>query len=344
MAWRRVALRIVRTKEGSGGSEARMIPDNSRRVRDGYKGKTMRSGLWRGTPLALTLTSALGLAVLAPARADGLLDCKAIPRTVAAYDFTTGQQYMAPPVPYGHYAKDPLGSLASRFGCMGCGLGLHGSNGNGLFNHDGNGLFGHDGNGPCGHSGNGLFGSHGNGPNCDPCGRDGLGHGLFHKGSGRPCPGGIVCGFPCGHGKTCASAQAATPQTPQASAQSACGLGGCKLKGKHGHGGLLSRMACGRCGGAGCDACGASNGGHGWGHGGTGCGLCGGRGCGNCLSGMMGGLKGRLGGLLHPQPKVKWFLGAGGPVPLTPGYVPYIVTTRSPRDYFAFPPMNPNAP
>ncbi len=40
---------------------------------------------------------------------------------------------------------------------------------------------------------------------------------------------------------------------------------------------------------------------------------------------------------LH-KPKVKWFVGPGGPVPLTPGYVPYIVTTRSPRDFFAFPP------
>ena len=30
--------------------------------------------------------------------------------------------------------------------------------------------------------------------------------------------------------------------------------------------------------------------------------------------------------------KVDYFVGAGGPVPLTPGYVPYIVTTRSPRD------------
>jgi hypothetical protein len=37
---------------------------------------------------------------------------------------------------------------------------------------------------------------------------------------------------------------------------------------------------------------------------------------------------------------VKYFMGAGGPVPLTPGYVPYVVATRSPRDFFAFPPMS----
>jgi hypothetical protein len=47
-------------------------------------------------------------------------------------------------------------------------------------------------------------------------------------------------------------------------------------------------------------------------------------------------------GLLH-KPKISWFNGAGGPVPITPGYVPYIVTTRSPRDFFSFPPMNPDA-
>ena len=44
-------------------------------------------------------------------------------------------------------------------------------------------------------------------------------------------------------------------------------------------------------------------------------------------------------GLHHP--KMKWFVGPGGPVPLTPGYVPYIVSTRSPRDFFAFPPDEP---
>jgi hypothetical protein len=41
---------------------------------------------------------------------------------------------------------------------------------------------------------------------------------------------------------------------------------------------------------------------------------------------------------------VQYFVGPGGPVPITPGYVPYIVTTRSPRDFFSFAPMNPNDP
>jgi hypothetical protein len=30
-------------------------------------------------------------------------------------------------------------------------------------------------------------------------------------------------------------------------------------------------------------------------------------------------------------------------VPLTPGYVPYINVTRSPRDFFAFPPYSTRA-
>ena len=81
--------------------------------------------------------------------------------------------------------------------------------------------------------------------------------------------------------------------------------------------------------------------GHGHGHGkGTGCGLCGGKGCANCLAGLKAGLHGKLASIagVFNQPKISWFNGAGGPVPITPGYVPYIVTTRSPRDFFSFPP------
>ncbi len=271
----------------------------------------MRFGFWRGTPLALALTTAIGLAAAITARADDL-GLHTIPRSVAAYDYTTGQQYRALPIPYGHYAKDPLGSLSGKFGCIGCGLG------------GGNGLF---------HNGNGM----GNGSGCDTC-DDGSGHKWFGKNYGLNCPGGKGCSLFGKHarlcGPTCASAQAPTPQAAHPSAQSACGAPGCKIMGKHGHGGLFNGL-CGKCGGMGCNDCGGMPG--------TGCGLCGGRGCGACLSNMMGGLKGKLAGLLHHN-KVKYFLGAGGPVPLTPGYVPYIVTTRSPREFFAFPPMNPNVP
>ena len=110
-----------------------------------------------------------------------------------------------------------------------------------------------------------------------------------------------------------------------------CGGAGC---GKCGLGGLLhhgSGDLCGSCGGAGCGKCGLFNKG-------AGCGACGGRGCNLCSN-----LKSKLGGLLHHKgDKIKYFVGPGGPVPLTPGYVPYTVTTRSPRDFLAFPPYTPS--
>jgi hypothetical protein len=58
---------------------------------------------------------------------------------------------------------------------------------------------------------------------------------------------------------------------------------------------------------------------------------------------LLGHLAGSAMGILGHN-KFDWFVGPGGPVPLTPGYVPYIVSTRSPRDFFSFPPMNPNDP
>ncbi len=151
------------------------------------------------------------------------------------------------------------------------------------------------------------------------------------------------------------------------SGQSICGKPGCTVGTKHSHLSLmLNKVRCGSCGGMGCGACagtgvtglcgdpGCSLGtGHGHGNGpgtgqgtGTGCLLCGGKGCLQCLSGLASGVHGKLAsvaGMFH-RPKISWFNGAGGPVPLTPGYVPYIVTTRSPRDFFSFPPMNPNDP
>ena len=89
---------------------------------------------------------------------------------------------------------------------------------------------------------------------------------------------------------------------------------------------------CGFCGGKGCGKCGLGLF--------KGCGACGGKGCGLCS-----GLKGKLSGILHHKSnKIKYFVGPGGPVPLTPGYVPYVVTTRSPRDFLAFPPYTPSEP
>jgi hypothetical protein len=110
----------------------------------------------------------------------------------------------------------------------------------------------------------------------------------------------------------------------------------CSFCGGLGNGG--SGNACGACGG--CGLCSDKVG-----HGHAGCEFCGGKGCSHCLNvhGLLSQLAGRALGVFYHD-KVDWFVGPGGPVPLTPGYVPYVVATRSPRDYFAFPPMNPNDP
>ena len=348
----------------------------------------MRFGKWRGVPLALTLATMLGWGLATSVRADGWnLQCT-IPREVPAYDFSTGGEFYAPPVPYGHYAKDPAGEAAKAVG------GVHGclkdlwDKSVGLFHTSGDGC----GHGLCGGCGLGHHcGGSGDGENgCGFC----AGRGLFHHGDGGLGAGcgtgsaiaglGGVCtsGLELGHKKHFAPCHASTvAATSQAqpvgqtfvspSGQSLCGFPGCTRGGSHSHLGNLScrlcgGSGCGGCGGAGigdpCSGCGGlghgrsgslcgSCGGcglfkHGFGHGGKGCGLCGGKGCASCLAkahGALDHLKGSVLGVLHPN-KVDYFVGAGGPVPLTPGYVPYIVTTRSPREFFAFPPMNPNDP
>jgi hypothetical protein len=343
----------------------------------------MHFGTRRGTPLALALATTFGFWV-GSARADGLLFHHTIPREVDAYDFKTGGPFMAPPVPYGHYAKDYVEEAHKAAGCVTCRLhalmGLVGA-GHSLFHH-GDGA---DGSGPghgkgLGHGGTGGDGCGGSGLNC------GLGHGLFghHEGStlasghlGHLHGGSSLGAEGAGFASTLPGAGGPGTFAPGAvapSSQAFCGQAGCgvatkhshlgHLLGNHGHGadGYCNDPGCGLCAGRGLGhgaGLGLGHGaGHGLGHGGgTGCGLCGGIGCASCLSGLHGhissavhghlaGLHGHLAslaGALH-HPKVSWFLGAGGPVPLTPGYVPYIVTTRSPRDFFAFPPMNPNDP
>lgn len=305
----------------------------------------MRFGKWRGMPvtLALATTLGLGLGMTSLARADGLLLQHTIPREVDAYDFTTGGPYMMPPVPYGHYAKDYVADAHKAAGCITCRLhSLFGGPGagHGLLHKGGHG----DGacaDGSCGSghgAGHGSFGH--NGSTCsDGCGSSGgIGSGHFghlHGGTGAGS---------AGYATTWAGPSAQGVVQP--SGQSICGQPGCKVASKHSHlGNMLNKLHCGSCGGSGCGACGGTglcgDGGCGKGHGGgTGCGLCGGKGCSSCLAGLKAGVHGKLAslaGALH-RPKVSYFLGAGGPVPITPGYVPYIVTTRSPRDFFSFPP------
>ena len=289
-------------------------------------------GTSRALPLALSfaaLTVGLGLSREAQAQ----WDLHTIPRLVPAYNYKTGGEFMAPPVPYGHYAKDYVGDAQK---CIACLMGRFCSL----------------------HSGHG----HGHGDGGDPDGAAaGNGGGYFHNGGsdcGVPgCFGGINCGL-LGHHKHGGSADyvagapgyATTVGGPSAQAwpvpsgQAACGLAGCNVNSKHSHKGSHSY-----CGDPGCGIGYAHSHGQGSGDPQGGCPYCGGKGCSHCF-GKHGGLCSKLHDKLASLtaglcgPKVKWFVGAGGPVPLTPGYVPYIVTTRSPREFFAFSPMNPNDP
>ncbi len=355
----------------------------------------MRFGKQRDAVFVLCAAVGLGMGLSASARADGFHLHPTLPREVPAVDLNTGGEYFAPPVPYGHYAKDPVGHLAKGVGHVKgslLGLGSHlGGKLHGLGHGGACGLCGklHGLGKGCGNGGGGCLGSqcglgHGNGAGCGFC----SGLGLFHKhgsGMGAGDCGAITATGPvlAGHHKksfapyhpagVAASGQTlAAGQTIVPTAQVDCGAAGCGLGGLHSHlGGLKNKLRCKLCGGNGCGPCGGSGfgdpcsgcGGAGRGHGGLcgscgGCGLlsrlghggacpnCGGAGCSQCLKGLGSKLHGLLRaplGMLH-QPKVEYFVGAGGPVPLTPGYVPYIVTTRSPRDFFAFPPMNPDAP
>ena len=299
----------------------------------------MRFGKRRGISLAIAVALGLGLGLAGSAQADGQLFQHTIPRTVPAYDFTTGRQYQAPPIPYGHYAKDYIDDAGKALGCVSCQL--HsllggGGAGHGLFHHG-------EGDGDCGSGGCGH--NHGHGHGAGSCGGSGLACGSGIVG----CDGGSGC-KPSGHhggatGYACTQTQPSGQAVIQPSSQSICGQLGCKIGSHHSHLGQIgSNGHCGLCGGADPN-CGM---GHGLGHG-NGCPMCGGKGCGHCLGGSGAGLGSQLHGKLASlaaavgigRPKQSWFLGPGGPVPLTPGYVPYIVTTRSPREFFAFAPMNP---
>jgi hypothetical protein len=338
---------VVCAQDSPDAATARSIPDtpggNQRTIN--HKGVTMRFGNWRGVALALAV--ATGCA--ASARAD--FPC-VIPRLVPAVDLNTGGPYYMPAVPYGHYAgKDLAGAFSKHLGCGHCG---------GLFHHG----CGHCGGKGCGHCGGKGCGDDG----CGTCG----GHKFFHGHDGGLCGGGLCGGGGFGHhkAKDCGGCTGnaghdgglcggggfghhkakdcggcvgnAVAYGPVVATSPQCGEPGCGIGGLHSHG---LGESCGHCGGTGCGHCRGRHWGHHKGHdpcgdpgcglchgthGGKGCGHCGGAGCKHCL-----GLHALLGGN-----RVKYFRGAGGPVPLTPGYVPYVVTTRSPRDFFAFPPFS----
>ena len=316
----------------------------------------MRLGNWRGLKFVIALASAF--TAIGSAQADILGFGHAFPKTVDAVDYRTGGPYYAPPIPYGHYAKDndfgtkKLGGLIhGKLAGLSGGLSGHGLGAAGCTDCGNGGGIGHD-------HGHGLGLGSGLGGHRLSLG---LGHGFGH-GCGSSClfskhKGLDGCG---GCATPVASAQSPAPAkvAPIASAQtSPCGSAGCGTKSHHHHGsnagcgacggsglgigrgfGLGHGLgnACGNCGGRGCGACGGLGGLAG------GCGACGGRGCPNCLGGLGSKAHGMLSGLLHHRSnKVQYFVGPGGPVPITPGYVPYVVTTRSPRDFFSFPPFTP---
>jgi hypothetical protein len=212
---------------------------------------------------------------------------------------------------------------------------------------------------------------HGNGTNCcppsGPCGL-GLGHGLgLGLGGSGCCPLHTKSCGAVGHASTiCPSLQKpiVSAQIPCPFGQSLCSVPGCNLKMRHFHKmgkgcnacngigcgiclgkDLCKGTVCSSCGGAGCPNCGgvgivptklcgipcSACGGHG-------CKLCNGTGvCCGVVSAACSAACGLVAKALHLG-DIEYFVGPGGPVPLTPGYVPYVVTTRSPRDYFAFPP------
>jgi hypothetical protein len=307
----------------------------------------MRLGTWRGVTLAVALVAAC--LACGQARAYDLFH-HAIPKDVEAIDLNTGQPYYAPPIPYGHYAKGSLfgrfcGHLASPFHSLaGLGHGLgglgHGCNTCGSCGGKGCGLCGgkgmicgDDGDPGCGPGGCGLFAGHAKRfKGCGLCGDKGCGI----------CTSTIL---PSSQSAPGVATTAAPQAAPQSVVDPGCGVKGCGLGGGHKHHGGLG--GCFHGPGATCGNCRGGLGfGNGMGHGGgNGCGFCGGAGCNRCMGGGhglpgLGHLKGSIYGLLHPHAgKVEYFVGPGGPVPITPGYVPYVNPVRSPRDYFAFPPF-----
>ena len=145
----------------------------------------MRSGIWRGVAVAIALGGFGVSATALEARAGGLFH-RAIPRETLAMDYRTGDVMMAPPIPYGSYAKDYKGAVQ---GAAGLTFGsIHG-----LVSHV-KGICSKCGGASCGScGGKGLL----HGQACDDCGGDGcgrcgsglLGHGggMIHSGDAGDC-------------------------------------------------------------------------------------------------------------------------------------------------------------
>ncbi len=300
----------------------------------------------------LTLAGLLLSLAVTTAHANGLGFGPTIPELTLARDVRNNQVYMAPPIPYGTYAKystphvDRLTLGHGLFGGLGLGhLGLGKGQGLGL------GHLGHGGAG-CSDCGGGLGLGHGGGLGLGHGGGFGLGHGggLFSKF-------GLFDGCstmnPCGSCGSCLSMPTiVSPQSmpvptkvdpvpmPQMSVSSPQGIVSGPAHGNllgHGLDGGLLKTGHGFGQGFG----GHGLGGYGFGgHGGLGGhGIKSGHhGLGSGIHGLLSRFKFGVNPLLQHGPGVDYFVGPGGPVPLTPGYVPYVVPTRAPRDIFSFPP------
>ncbi len=315
----------------------------------------MRFGIWREgarlAALALTTAIVIGGIATAPAMVRAGIICHTIPREVTAVDVNTGGPYFAPPIPYGCYAKDPVGTIAEGIGMVhGCLSSLSGKLHGCCSGCHGAGCKQCGGTGKCGQCEKcmGSSGCHQGGDPCAVCGGVGKGcgfcgwRGLLHgNGAGICSPQQVQpCSF-TGHASTvCTSMQSAPPlvsaQGSFACSQMGCTQAGCMLKRRHFH--RLGK-GCNACGGMGCGICqggGMSSGSLCGGCQGAGCSLCNGSGL---CSKHLGAAAGLVAKLFHIG-DIEYFVGPGGPVPITPGYVPYVVTTRSPRDFFAFPPFS----
>ncbi len=324
----------------------------------------MGFGTRRGVARFCVLTSALAALGTASAFGGGWDIFHTIPRETLAMDYRTGDVMQAPPIPYGEYAKDYVGSVHEAVGmaagmvhglCSHCGgqaCGMCG--GTGLFHGHACGGCGGDGCPRCDGHGQLLTADPGaayqgmGAPMAAPYANGGSGHGflsMFHHGQGAAVV--TPAGALCGPGQSCAtpqgmpSGQVALPSA-QVTCQTCGGMGhmGGRPCGLCGGRGLCAGVACGRCHGAGCNLCG----GRGLVDPNSMCPNCHGAGCAACRGlglnpHLLGTAHGLIASALHMN-DIKYFVGPGGPVPLTPGYVPYVVTTRSPRDYFAFPPFS----
>src|SRR3954454_14618070 len=121
---------VDRDQDGRPRPTARRYRHSRREHRTFVKGVTMRFGTRRGVAplLAFALTAVIATGVVATASVQAVLICHTIPREVAAVDVKTGGPYFAPPIPYGCYAKDCLGTIAEACGLVKGGLSglLHG--------------------------------------------------------------------------------------------------------------------------------------------------------------------------------------------------------------------------